>query len=236
MEALPVMETQEQTRARSAVIIAKLKPIYPNAVTALEHSSPLGLLVATILSAQCTDDRVNLVTPALFKRYPTAQDFATAKTAELEQCIHSTGFFRAKARNIILCCKALVKDYHGKVPDTMEELLTLPGVGRKTANVILGSVFGKASGIVVDTHVKRLAERLGLSSQISPEKIEEDLMAIIPKAEWIRFPHLLILHGRSVCGARAPRCPECPIQALCPAAGKVITSGKGTIRLGRVGE
>jgi endonuclease-3 len=214
--------------ARARAIIAKLKPAYTEPVTALRHRTPLELLIATILSAQCTDERVNLVTPALFQRYRTAAQFASADAAELERYIHSTGFFRAKARNIIHCCKALVADHGGKVPDTMEELVALPGVGRKTANVVLGSVFGKASGIVVDTHVKRLAERLGLSRETSPERVEQDLMAIVAKEEWIRFPHLLILHGRAVCSARSPRCPACPVQDLCPSAGKVGTGTSAT--------
>jgi endonuclease-3 len=185
---------------------------------ALDHSSPLQLLIATILSAQCTDERVNMVTAELFRKRRSVADFATVDPRELERDIHSTGFFRAKAKNIIACCQMLLERYGGEVPDTLEELTALPGVGRKTANVVLGNAFGKAEGIVVDTHVKRLAQRMGLSAHSDPEKIEADLMKIIPKKSWIETSSLLIWHGRKVCSARSPQCPECPVKDLCPSA------------------
>lgn len=211
-------ETEAELRIRTAAIIRILEKRYPDAKTALEHSLPHELLIATILSAQCTDARVNLVTPALFKRYKTVQAFASARPRELEGMIHSTGFYHAKARNIIGCCKALVERFGGVVPRTMDELITLPGVGRKTANVVLGSVFGKAEGVVVDTHVHRLSGRLGLSKNSTPEKVERDLLPIVPRKKWIVFAHLLILHGRAICRARTPRCEECPVSSFCPSA------------------
>lgn len=203
-------------RARAGAIIRRLKKFYPNAKIALRYSDPLELLVATILSAQCTDKRVNMVTPMLFKKYKTPKDYASANPKEFEQEIRSTGFFRAKAKSIIGCCKALVENHGGKVPNRMEDLVALPGVGRKTANVVLGGAFGIVEGIVVDTHVKRLAERLGFSKQSDPEKIELDLMNIVPRKEWIAVGNLLIWHGRKICQARKPKCPECPINDLCP--------------------
>ena len=203
-------------RARVADVIRRLKKTYPGATIALHYSNPLQLLVSTILSAQCTDVRVNMVTPALFKKYKTARDYASANRKEFEQEIHSTGFFRAKTKSIMGCCKALIEKYNGRVPDTMEELLTLPGVGRKTANVVLGGAFGKVEGIVVDTHVGRLAGRLGFSKNDNPEKIELDLMNIIPKKDWFAMGNLLVWHGRRICQARKPKCPECPVSDLCP--------------------
>lgn len=197
-------------------IIKRLKRVYPEAATALRHSNPLQLLIATILSAQCTDQRVNIVTKDLFKRYRLAIDFSESSVKELERYIHSTGFYHAKAKNIIGCCKRLVEHHKGKVPETMEELVELPGVGRKTANVVLGNAFGKAAGIVVDTHVKRLSERLGLSTNENPEKVELDLMKCVPKKDWILFPHLFISHGRNHCQARKPQCSECPLNDICP--------------------
>ena len=199
-------------------IIRRLSAAYPDAQTALVHDNPLQLLVATILSAQCTDERVNKVTPVLFSRYRSAAAFAGASSGELESIIRSTGFFRAKTRSIIGCCAALVERHGGEVPATMEELVKLPGVGRKTANVVLGSAFGKSEGIVVDTHVKRIARLLELSGAATPEKIEEDLMKVAPEKDWILLPHLLILHGRKVCKARKPLCPACPVSALCPSS------------------
>ncbi len=201
-------------------MIRLLKKAHPEATIALEYENPLELLIATILSAQCTDKRVNMVTPALFKRYRSAREYADANPAELEEMIRSTGFFRAKAKSIIGACQGIVARFNGEVPSTMEELVTLPGVGRKTANVVLGNAFGKAEGVVVDTHVRRIAGRLGLSAQTDPDKIEADLMAVIPKKEWILFPHLLIWHGRKICVARSPKCPECPIAEDCPSAEK----------------
>jgi endonuclease-3 len=181
----------------------------------LHFQNPLQLLVATILSAQCTDVRVNLVTPALFARYPDAASYATADQKELETYIQSTGFFRNKARNIIACCRQLMEKHGGKVPATMEELNPLPGVGRKTANVILGNAFS-TPGITVDTHVGRLSRRLGLTTETDPEKVERDLMAIIPKQHWTMFSHRMIFHGRQVCFARKPNCAECALRKFCP--------------------
>ncbi len=212
------MESVRDKKHRLGKIVNRLKRRYPSAATALAHDNPLQLLVATILSAQCTDERVNKVTPALFARYRTAIDYAGAGTPELEAIIRSTGFFRAKAKNIIGCCTALVNLHGGDVPQSMDELVRLPGVGRKTANVVLGSAFGKAEGIVVDTHVKRLAGLMRLSASMSPEKIETDLMTITPAADWILLPHLFILHGRAVCKARRPLCGECVVSGFCPSA------------------
>lgn len=211
-------ETPSDLRARARKILERLRKDYPRASTALTHSNPLDLLVATILSAQCTDERVNVVTKDLFKKYRTAKDYANANQSGFEQEIRSTGFFRAKAKSIIQCCKALVQRHRGEVPTTMEELVQLPGVGRKTANVVLGNAFGIAEGIVVDTHVKRLAERVGLSSQSNPDKIELDLMEIFPKKRWIALGNVLIWHGRKICTARKPKCPECSVNDLCPSA------------------
>ncbi|MGB8953071.1 MAG: endonuclease III [Candidatus Aminicenantales bacterium] len=201
---------------RIGEIIRILERDYPVSRTALEFETPLQILVSTILSAQCTDERVNQITPALFKKYRTAADFARADPAELEQEIRSTGFFRNKARNIIGAAKKIVSDFGGEIPDTMEELLTLPGVARKTANIVLSSGFGKAEGIAVDTHVKRLAGRLGLSRESPPEKIEQDLMALVPRARWLDFNYMVVNHGRNICQARKPRCPECALKSLCP--------------------
>lgn len=210
----------EEIKKRVRKIIQILEKEYPDAKTALLHKNPFELLIATILSAQCTDERVNMVTPVLFKRYPNAKAFAEANQVELENIIRSTGFFKAKARNIIKCCKALVENHSGKVPDNIDDLTNLPGVGRKTANVVLGGAFGIASGIVVDTHVKRLAERLGLSKDTNPEKIEVDLMKVVPKNSWISFSDMLIWHGRKVCKARKPKCLECVINKYCPSFNK----------------
>jgi endonuclease-3 len=212
------METLRQKKNRVRSIIRRLSESYPGAQTALLHENPLQLLVATILSAQCTDERVNMVTPGLFRRYPTAAAFATASQPELESVVRSTGFYRAKARNIVKCCAEIVSRHGGKVPSTMEELVALPGVGRKTANVVLGSAFGKAEGVVVDTHVKRISGLLALSAAGTPERIEEDLMELVPEKDWILLPHLLILHGRKVCRARRPLCGECVISVLCPSS------------------
>ena len=208
----------ERTGARVREIIARLKERYPDAGCSLEHADPLELLVATILAAQCTDARVNQVTKTLFVRYRTANDYATADPAVFEDEIRSTGFFRNKTKSILGMAAALVERHGGRVPDTMEGLLALPGVGRKTANVILGNAFGKDEGIVVDTHVIRIGRLLGLTRQTDPDKIELDLMAVVPKAEWTLFPHLLIHHGRAVCIARRPKCGECPVADLCPSS------------------
>jgi len=199
-------------------IFKKLATAYPEPKTALEFSTPLELLVAVILSAQCTDQRVNAVTKTLFRKYRSAKDYAAVAQEELEQDIRSTGFFRNKAKSIRACCSILAEQHGGNVPESMEELVVLPGVGRKTANCVLGSSFGQNSGIVVDTHVKRLAERLGLSPEKDPDKIEMDLMELVPREHWHEFGILLILHGRAVCDARKPRCPDCVLRRECPSA------------------
>ena len=206
----------EQKRARQ--IVRLLKREYPDARCSLNFDSPLELLVATILSAQCTDERVNQVTPALFRKYRTCDDYAAAPTAELEQDIRPTGFFRNKARAIQGACRQLAERHGGRVPDSMEELLKLPGVARKTANVVLGNAYGLPTGVVVDTHVSRLSARLGLSAEKTAEKIEQGLMGLIPERDWIDFSHLLISHGRKVCKARTPLCGECALSGLCPSA------------------
>jgi endonuclease-3 len=207
--------TDDRT-ARTAEIIKRLKKAYPDAHCALEHSNPFELLVATILSAQCTDERVNIVTATLFRKYRGPHDYVNAAQEELEKDIHSTGFFRNKAKNIRAASQRIIEVYGGDIPQTMDELLTLGGVARKTANVVLGNAFNIPSGVVVDTHVARLSQRLGLTDATVPEKIEADLMALVPKRHWIMFPHWLIFHGRRICIARKPRCPECPLADLCP--------------------
>src|SRR5579859_5941813 len=205
--------------ARCRTVLRRLRSAYPDARCALHHRNPLQLLVATILSAQCTDQRVNLVTPALFRRYHTAADFAHAKPTELEAMIRSTGFFRNKARSIRNCCQSLVAAYGGKVPDTLDQLIRLDGIGRKTANVVLGVAYGQAEGIVVDTHVLRLTRRMGLTRQTTPEKVERALMNIVPRHDWIDFSHLLIWHGRKRCNARNPDCIQCEVAGVCPKVG-----------------
>lgn len=205
---------------RFAVQVARrLRQAYPDARCALHFSNPLELLIATILSAQCTDKQVNIVTPELFKKYPTAAALAAAPLANIERIIQSTGFFRNKAKNIQACCRKLVDEYGGEVPQSLDVLVTLPGVGRKTANVVLGTAFGIPSGVVVDTHVARITQRLGLTSEKDPIKIERDLMAQLPKREWIDFSHEMIHHGRQICIARRPKCDECPLEPLCPRIG-----------------
>jgi endonuclease-3 len=210
----------EPAKKRIGKIIARLRREYPDSRTALFHESPLQILIATILAAQCTDERVNKITPGLFEKYPTAADFAKADRAALEQEIRPTGFFRNKAKSIIGAAKTIVEDFGGDVPSTMDELLTLPGVARKTANIVLSSGFQKADGIAVDTHVRRLSGRLGLSRQTVPEKIEKDLMKIVPRTDWLDFNYMLVNHGRRVCRARKPLCPQCAIRKLCPSAVK----------------
>jgi endonuclease-3 len=204
---------------RAAKIIQKLRRAYPDARCALRHENPLQLLVSTILSAQCTDERVNQVAPALFQRYHSAADFAAASPDVLEQMIRSTGFFRNKARSIRNCCRALVERHGARVPNTLDELIQLEGIGRKTANVVLGVAYGKAEGVVVDTHVTRLSRRMGLTRQQTPEKIEQALMKIVPRTDWIDFSHLLIWHGRKRCNARKPDCIQCEVAKLCPKMG-----------------
>jgi endonuclease-3 len=212
-------ESLANLQDRTKKIIAGLRKTYPDAHCELNYSNPLELLIATILSAQCTDKRVNMVTAELFKKHRSAADFANAPLAELEQDIKSTGFFRNKAKNIQACCRKLVERHGGVVPRTMEELTLLDGVGRKTANVVLGNAFGINVGVVVDTHVARLSERLGLTKQKQPEKIEEDLMKLVPREQWTLLSHWLIWHGRRRCDARRPDCAQCEIRTLCPSAG-----------------
>ena len=209
-------ESVQDKQRRAAKIIAGLGKTYPDAHCELNFSNPLELLVATILSAQCTDKRVNIVTAELFRKYRSAADYANASAADLEQEIKTTGFFRNKAKNIQACCRKLVEIHGGKVPRTMEELTHLDGVGRKTANVVLGNAFGINVGVVVDTHVSRLSNRLGLTKQQDPEKIEQDLMNLVPREQWTLFSHWLIWHGRRRCPARNPDCANCEIKALCP--------------------
>ncbi len=210
---------KEQAAKRVCGIIPIFKKLYPDAKTALDFKSPLELLIATILSAQSTDVQTNKITKDLFKKYKTAADFADAAPEQLQQDIHSSGFFRNKARNIQAACRKIIDDFDGSVPDNMKELVTLPGVGRKTANVILGNAFG-VPGIACDTHVIRLSRRLQLSENHDPVKLEQDLADIIPKKHWTKFSHMLILHGRAVCNARKPKCQQCQIAKYCPAAGK----------------
>jgi endonuclease-3 len=214
------MSVDESERLRVRRLLKGLARSYPDAHCALHHDNALQLLIATILSAQCTDVRVNMVTPGLFKRFPDAAAFAEADPHELELLIQSTGFFRNKARNIIACCRKLVHDFAGQVPQTLEELVPLPGIGRKTANVVLGNAFG-VPGITVDTHVGRLSRRLGLTTQEDPVKVECDLMAIIPRKDWTMFSHRLIFHGRQVCFARKPNCSGCGLVKDCPKIGVV---------------
>jgi endonuclease-3 len=214
----------EQRRQRVAEILPILKRTYPQARCSLDHGNPLELLVATILSAQCTDDRVNIVTKTLFKKYKKAQDYAKVPQEELEKDIQSTGFYRNKAKSIRAMAQSLLEKHGGKVPDTMEELVDLAGVGRKTANVVLGNAFGKNIGIVVDTHVTRLSNRLGLTSHASDAvKIEQDLVQVVPQEDWTLWSHLMIAHGRAICQARKPRCDKCALLEHCPA-------GKGFIK------
>jgi endonuclease-3 len=212
----------DTARRRIGPIIRSLRERYPGVRTALAYGDPLGILVATILAAQCTDERVNTITPGLFGKYPSAAAFAAADRAELEAEIRPTGFFRNKAKSIIGASRRIVEAYGGAVPDTMAELLTLPGVARKTANIVLAAGFGKAEGIAVDTHAGRLSRRLGLSREEDPVKVERDLMALVPREDWLDFNFLLVEHGRAVCQARKPRCPECFLRRLCPSAVKLF--------------
>lgn len=216
-------EAADARKQRARKIIAALQKTYPDAHCELVHGNPLELLIATILSAQCTDKRVNLVTADLFQKYRSAEDFAKADLSELENAIRTTGFFKNKARNIKAACAAIVEKHGGKVPQTMAELTQLGGVGRKTANVVLGNAFGINVGVVVDTHVSRLSQRLGLTREKTPEKIEPDLMALVPQPQWTLFSHLLIWHGRRRCFARKPDCANCEVQTLCPKAGVKVS-------------
>jgi len=214
-----VNSAKPNLKDRARKILQGLRKTYPDVKCALDHKNPLQLLIATILSAQCTDERVNKVTPALFKAYRTPKDFAEAPLDELEGFIHSTGFYRNKAKSIKNCCIGIVDRFDGRVPQKMEELVTLDGIGRKTANVVLGVAYGKAEGVVVDTHVGRLSSRMGLTKHKTPEKIEQALMKIIPEEDWINFSHLLIWHGRKRCSARRPDCIRCEIADECPKNG-----------------
>lgn len=213
------MVAPADARQQAARVVRQLRRTYPNATCALEFHNPLELLVATILSAQCTDERVNQVTKTLFRKYRTAADYARASLAELESEIKSTGFFRNKARNIQACCQRLAEEHGGKVPQDLDALVELPGIGRKTASVVLGTAYGIASGVVVDTHVTRLSRRLGLTREKDAEKIERDLIEEIPQKEWIDFSHRMIHHGRQICTARKPKCDECPMKDFCPRIG-----------------
>jgi endonuclease III len=207
-------------KERIAAILRTLDKMYPDATCALVHNSPWELLVATILSAQCTDKRVNMVTPGLFLKYPTPQDFAAVRPEVLGNDIRSTGFFNNKAKSIVGAAQRVVREFGGNVPKTMEDMLTIPGAARKTANVVLGTAYGIASGIVVDTHVSRIAHRLDLTKETDPVKIEQDLVKIIPRERWIRFSHQIILHGRALCTARSPECDQCDLNPLCYAKDK----------------
>lgn len=213
------MVKQADAKRRAKNVVARLRKEFPDAHTALVYDTPLELLVATILSAQCTDARVNVVTKSLFRKYPTVAHYAKARQASLEREIRSTGFFRNKAKSIKGCCQKLVKDFDGEIPQDIEAMVALPGVGRKTANVVLGSAFGIASGVVVDTHVSRITQRLGLTREKDAVKIERDLMKHLPQKEWIQFSHLMIFHGRRTCMARKPKCDECCLEPLCPRVG-----------------
>lgn len=205
-------------KKQTAEIIKRLKKEYPDAHCALNHSNAFELLVATILSAQCTDERVNIVTSNLFRKYRKPQDYLEVSQEQLEQDIRSTGFYRNKAKSIQGACEKIINNFNGEIPQTPEEILTLNGVARKTANVVLGNAFGKPDGVVVDTHVSRLSQRLGLTVQTTPEKIEKDLNESVPKKDWVMFPHWLIFHGRRICQARKPKCAECVLENICPSS------------------
>ena len=224
MPALVMRENKTQRKARTEQIIKLLKRTHPDAHCALNHSNAFELLVATILSAQCTDERVNIVTADLFRKYRKPEDYLKVPATELQEDIHTTGFFRNKTKSIQGACKLLTEEFGGQVPQTMEELLRLPGVARKTGNVVLGVAYGIAAGIVVDTHVSRLSQRLRLTRQKDPGKIEQDLMELVPRRDWIIFSHLLIFHGRRVCKARRPLCEECSVEKLCPSS--ILKTGK----------
>ncbi len=215
----PAASAAADLKAQAARVVRRLKADYPEATCALENETPFELLVATILSAQCTDERVNMVTPELFRRWPTARKMADAPIRELEKVIQSTGFFRNKAKNIKAASRDIAEKHGGEVPRDMDQMVALAGVGRKTANVVLGTAFGMATGVVVDTHVTRLSRRLGLTMHTDATKIEQDLMAIVPKSEWVDFAHRLIHHGRQICTARKPKCPLCSMKTFCPKIG-----------------
>jgi len=217
------MFVTDDLKKRTREIIRRLRKTYPDAHCALNHANAFELLIATILSAQCTDARVNIVTADLFRKYRKPQDYLDVAQTELEQDIHSTGFFRNKAKNIQAACTRIIDTYGGEVPRTMTDLLSLGGVARKTANVVLGNAYGIASGVVVDTHVGRLSQRLGLTTKTDPVKIENDLQELVPKKDWIMFPHWLISHGREICIARKPKCSICPLNKICPKIGVTVS-------------
>ncbi|MFL6351100.1 MAG: endonuclease III [Bryobacteraceae bacterium] len=219
---VPKPKNTAERKARLGRILEQLDRLFPQATCALHHKNPWQLLVSTILSAQCTDERVNKVTPGLFEKYPTIQDFANASQHELAQDIRSTGFFNNKARSLIGAARKIMSDYKGRVPKTIEELLLVPGAARKTANVVLGTAYGVASGVVVDTHVQRISQRLDLTKNTDPVKIETDLMKIIPQSRWILFSHQVIHFGRQICIARKPRCANCPLDPVCYAKDKTL--------------
>jgi len=216
---VPRRERADDRARRAAAIVARLAEAYPAAICSLDFTSPFQLVIATILSAQCTDKRVNLVTPGLFRRWPTPETLAAAKQRDLEAVIRTTGFFRSKARSVLGCARALVERHGGEVPRTLDDLVRLPGVGRKTANVVLGTAFGIASGVVVDTHVGRISRRLGLTRATDAVRAERDLIRVLPQEHWITFSHRLIEHGRGICDARRPACESCPLAELCPRVG-----------------
>ena len=222
VHAVTKPKTAADRKARLEKILALLDQMFPNVTCALHHTNAWELLVATILSAQCTDERVNKVTPGLFAKYPTIEDFAAVSHAELAQDIHSTGFFNNKAKSVIGAAQKILGEFQGEIPRDIHQLLTVPGAARKTANVVLGTAFGIASGVVVDTHVSRIAQRLDLTRQTTPEKIEQDLMKLLSQSRWIQFSHQLIHHGRGLCTARNPKCGECPMQSLCYAKDKTV--------------
>jgi endonuclease III len=211
-------ETKEQLKERLGHVLRALKKSYPQATCALNHANPFELLIATILSAQCTDERVNIVTASLFRKYRKPEDYAAVAREELERDINSVTFFRNKAKSIQEASRLLIEKYNGQIPQTLEDLVELPGVGRKTANVVLGTAFGIPTGVVVDTHVSRLSQRLGLTENKQPEKIEADLIELLPKKEWIDFSHRLIWHGRRICPARKPLCEKCGLEKWCPSS------------------
>jgi endonuclease-3 len=215
---MPKRESFEELKARTRDIIRRLKRAYPGAKCSLNHSNPFELLIATILSAQCTDERVNIVTADLFRKYTKPEDYLKVSPRELEKDIQSTGFFRNKTKSIQGTSKVLTEEYGGQVPHTMDELLELPGVARKTANVVLGNAFGIKAGVVVDTHVTRLSHRLALAQEKTAEKIEQELIPIVPRKDWVMFPHLMIWHGRKICKARNPLCAECVVEKQCPSS------------------
>ncbi len=211
-------ESKKALKERADAVYRILEEEYPDAHCALDHRNPYELTVATILSAQCTDERVNMVTPELFRRFPAPEDLAGARQEEVEEIVHSTGFFRNKARNLIGMAEAVVERHEGHIPRTLKDLVKLPGIGRKTANVVLGNAFDIDEGVVVDTHVKRISKRLGFTRETSPVKVERDLMKLFPRERWTMLAHLMIFHGRAICDARKPLCGECPVAHLCPSA------------------